>query len=156
MLACAAILETAAPSGVWIFGGVENLTERGEPWGGGSVALGKWSLINLLQCVALGESKGCNKPAAPWPNWGSSQFYAAPLSVSLGRHLENSQCGMMAWPWWCGGVGGVVVLVVAAESCPLEARGNDETRAGEGRPPTSATANLAIVMMLVLVGCFMP
>lgn len=49
-----------------------------------------------------------------------------------------------------------MVLVVAAESCPLEARGNDETRAGEGRPPTSATANLAIVMMLVLVGCFMP
>lgn len=104
MLACAAILETAAPSGVWIFGGAENLTERGEPWVGGSVALGKWSSINLLRCVALGESKGCNKPAAPWPNWGSSQFYA---SLRLpGRHLENSQCGMMAWPWWCGGVGG--------------------------------------------------
>lgn len=33
---------------------------------------------------------------------GSSQFYAAPLSP-WGRHLENSQCGMMAWPWvvWC-------------------------------------------------------
>lgn len=71
----------------------------------GASLWGKGSLINLLRCVALGESKGCNKPAAaPWPNWGPPNFTPhLSLPGTPSRELAVWHDGLalvVCWCWW--------------------------------------------------------